>query len=168
MKNAKSLTKMLIHIPIWLACLSLFILMVMTFSDVILRSTFDAPIEAATEMTRILVAIMVFSVMPYISVSNGHIAVDLTDGFFEKYGLTRYRDAAIFIMSAVILIWPALRVIQLAERTRSYGDVTEYLSIPQYLVMWFVGISVSITVIAILINGIFILFGRRDLGGFKS
>ncbi|WP_170340274.1 TRAP transporter small permease [Ruegeria arenilitoris] len=150
-------------LPVIVACTALFILMVMTFCDVILRSAFNAPIEAATELTRILMAILVFSVLPIISVTNGHIAVDLTDGIFHRLRLSRLRDAVIYILSGVMLYWPVQRVWILAERARDYGDVTEYLSIPTYLVGWFIAASVAITAVVMIITGLVHLFAPKTL-----
>lgn len=106
MPLVKKIYHVLMQVPIWLACTALFILMRMTFSDVILRSSFDAPIEAGTELTRILVAVMVFAVMPYIPVTGGHIALDLTEGWFAKLGLTRLRNGITLLVSGGILLWP--------------------------------------------------------------
>ncbi|MBK1636426.1 TRAP transporter small permease [Rhodovulum adriaticum] len=131
--------------PVALACLALFVLMGMTFADVIGRSAFDAPIEAATELTRILMAVMVFSCLPVISARGGHIAVDLFDGFFDRWHLNRLREAAIHIACGVMLAWPAQRVWVLAGRARDYGDVTEYLSIPVFYVTAFIAVSVAVT-----------------------
>ena len=150
-------------LPVFVACLALFILMIMTFCDVILRSVFNAPIEAATELTRILMAILVFSVMPIISVNNGHIAVDLTDGFFNRLRLSRARDAVVYLVSGTLLFWPVKRVWVLAERARDYGDVTEYLSIPTYLVGWFITVSVAITAIAMIVTGLLHIFAPHLL-----
>lgn len=144
--------------PIWLAAVALFLLMVMTFFDVILRSSFDAPIEAATELTRILVAVAVFSVMPHISLSRAQIAVDLTDSLFERFNLSRLRDGANFLICGILLFWPVERLWTLAERTRGYGDVTEYIGIPQYLPMWFISASVTFTAIGMVCCGAIILF----------
>ena len=55
------LSSRLAIIPLAVASAALFLMMCMTFADVVLRSSFDAPIEAATELTRILMAIVVFS-----------------------------------------------------------------------------------------------------------
>ncbi|MEX0316425.1 MULTISPECIES: TRAP transporter small permease [unclassified Ruegeria] len=145
-------------LPVIVASVALFILMVMTFCDVILRSVFNSPIEAATELTRILMAILVFSVLPIISVTNGQIAVDLTDGIFNRLRLSRLRDGIIYVASGVMLIWPIQRVWVLAERARDYGDVTEYLSIPTYLVGWFITFSVAVTALAMVITGLLHLF----------
>jgi TRAP-type C4-dicarboxylate transport system permease small subunit len=155
----------LAEIPVWLASAALFFLMVMTFCDVILRSSFDAPIEAATELTRILLAVIVFAVMPQISVSDCHIAVDLTDSLFERLRLSRVRDGVVLIVSGGMLYWPVAQVWVLAERTRGYGDVTQYLAIPQYLTMWFIAAGITISAIAMFIAGAITLFAPNLLNG---
>ncbi len=150
-------------LPVIVACIALFILMAMTFCDVILRSVFNAPIEAATELTRILMAILVFSVLPIVSTTNGHIAVDLTDGFFHRLHLSRARDVVIYVVSGIMLFWPAQRVWVLAERARDYGDVTEYLSIPTYLIGWFITLSVAITALVMIATGLLKAFAPNTL-----
>lgn len=150
-------------LPVIVACIALFILMVMTFCDVILRSVFNAPIEAATELTRILMAVLVFSVLPIVSTTNGHIAVDLTDGFFNRLHLSRARDVVIYVASGIMLFWPVQRVWVLAERARDYGDVTEYLSIPTYLIGWFIALSVAITALVMIATGLLKAFAPNAL-----
>ena len=150
-------------LPVIVACVALFILMAMTFCDVILRSVFNAPIEAATELTRILMAILVFSVLPIVSTTNGHIAVDLTDGFFHRLHLSRARDVVIYVVSGIMLFWPVQRVWVLAERARDYGDVTEYLSIPTYLIGWFITLSVAITALVMIATGLLKAFAPNTL-----
>ncbi len=150
-------------VPTLVASAALFILMVMTFCDVILRSVFNAPIEAATELTRILMAILVFSVLPIISSRADHIAVDLTDGLFYRLRLHRLRDGLIYIASGIMLFWPVKRVWILAERARDYGDVTEYLSIPQFYIGWFIAIATAMAAIAMFVTGLMYLFAPKLL-----
>ncbi|MFK7963944.1 MAG: TRAP transporter small permease [Burkholderiaceae bacterium] len=140
-------------LPSWLAAAALFALMVMTFSDVVLRSTIDNPIEAATEMTRIFMAIIVFSCLPAVSWRGTHIVVDLLDSKFTA-SIGRARDVAIDLLCGAMLVWPAWRVFELAARAHSYGDVTEYLNIPQFYMAGFVGISVALTSAVLLLRGI--------------
>jgi len=168
MPTFKKAFHVLVQLPIWLACAALFVLMVMTFSDVILRSSFDAPIEAATELTRIFVAVMVFSVMPHISVNDGHIAVDLTDGLFERLRLARIRNGVILILSGVLMSWPVAQVWTLAERTRGYGDVTEYLGLPQFLTMYLIGAGITLSAVAMIITGVLTLIAPGILRELKS
>ena len=129
--------RILFDAPIWLAAFALFLLMVMTFADVILRSAANNPIESATELTRLLMAIIVFSALPLVSWKGDHIIVDLMDPLFSARW-ARVRDIAIDFICGVAILWPAQRVWLLAERARDYGDRTEYLGFPQFLTGWFI------------------------------
>jgi TRAP-type transport system small permease protein len=148
--------------PAWLAATALFILMVMTFCDVILRSAFNNPIEAATELTRIFMAIIVFASLPVISAQGGHIAVDLLDPFFRGWA-ARMRDGLVDIVSGALLIWPARQCFILAGRARDYGDLTEYLAIPQFYIEYFIAIATSITAVVLIVRGAFDLFAPEAL-----
>lgn len=145
------------QVPVLVASGALTILMVMTFCDVVLRSVWNAPIEAATELTRILLAVTVFSVLPIVSARGEHISVDLTDGLFDRLGIARLRDGLMQILCGVLLIWPLQRVWVLAERARDFGDVTEYLGIPQFYVGWFIAFAVACAILAMLFSGVITL-----------
>ena len=139
--------------PVLLAVTALFAMMVMTFFDVVLRSAFDTPIEAATELTRILMAVVVFSALPVISGRAGHIIVDVLDWAFSRPA-ARGRDAVVHLLSGAMLWWPAERVTVLAERARSYGDVTEYLGIPQFHIAWFIAVFTFVTALVLIVRGL--------------
>jgi TRAP-type C4-dicarboxylate transport system permease small subunit len=144
-------------LPTWLACLVLFLLMGMTFADVILRSALNNPIESATELTRLFMAIVVFASLPMVSWTGKHIVVDLMDPLFSRR-MARVRDIAIDIGCGVLLFWPAKRVFELAERARSYGDVTEYIGFPQHLIGWFIAFFTMVTAVVFVARGLARLF----------
>ena len=165
------MARMLSHaarVPIFVACAALFALMLLTFTDVVLRSAFNAPIEAATELIRILMAVVVFSVLPVISARGGHISVDLTDSLFDRAGVSRIRAAVLYLVSGVMMIWPVQRVWILAERSRSYGDGTEYLAIPQFYIGWFITAAVAMTSAVLIVVGIVHLFAPHLLSERRS
>lgn len=144
-------------LPSLLAATVLFLLMAMTFFDVILRSVLNDPIESATELTRLFMAIMVFSALPVISWRGEHIVVDLLDPIFSR-GLARVRDVMVNLLSGALLLWPAWRVWALADRARNNGDVTEYLNIPQFYIAYFIAFATFITAFALLARGIAFIF----------
>lgn len=150
-------------LPMTVSSVTLFALMVLTFCDVVMRSAFNAPIEAATELTRIAIAIVVFSALPVLSGRNGHIAVDLLDGPVDRLGLTRLRDGLVNLGCGVMLYWPAERVVVLAERARSYGDQTEYLAIPTFYIAWFIAVMTYLTAATLVIKGALHLFAPQVL-----
>lgn len=148
--------------PAILGAVALFTLMIMTFADVVLRSAFDSPLPAATELTRILMAIVVFAGIPVISAKGEHIAVDLLDSFIPRR-IRVVRDGLISAICGVLLFWPAERVSVLAERARSYGDVTEYLAIPEFYPAWFISGAVYLTGALMVLRGLTLVFAPRVL-----
>lgn len=147
-------------VPVALASLALFAMMVMTFADVVLRSVLNAPIEFAAELTRIFMAIIVFTVLPVVSAKGDHISVDLTDPLFGRLA-ARLRDGLMALICGAMLYLPAERIVVLAERARSYGDVTEYMGFPQFYPAWGIAIFTYITMAALIGRGLYILiFGH--------
>ena len=157
----------LAHGPSWLAAAALFALMVMTFFDVVLRSTINNPIESATELTRLFMAIIVFSSLPVVTWKGTHIAVDLLDPLFSKT-MGRIRDTLIDLICGAVLLWPAIRVWQLADRARSYGDVTEYLNMPQFYIAYFISVSTFASAAVLLVRGVLRIFAPARLPKPKS
>jgi len=139
-------------------------MMALTFADVIFRSAFNTPIQAATELIRIAMAIIVFTALPVISWRNEHISVDLLDRFFSDR-LDRIHSGLVNIFCGLMLLWPAQRVAVLAERAASYGDVTEYLGIPQSYVAWMVAASTLVTAITLIGRGLLTLFRKQTSRG---
>ncbi|OCW57675.1 TRAP transporter small permease [Hoeflea olei] len=168
MKSIARLLHRLSELPMLLAAATLFVLMVLTFADVIMRSTFSAPIEAATELTRIAMAVIVFSALPVISGRAEHIVVDLLDPLFHRAGVERVLDGLITLACGVLLVWPALRCFDLADRARSYGDLTEYLAIPVHYITWFIAFMTLITAAAMALRGVVTLFKPDLLGGARD
>ncbi|MCM2563169.1 TRAP transporter small permease [Lutimaribacter sp. EGI FJ00015] len=155
-------------LPMFVASISLFALMVLTFCDVILRSAFNAPIEAATELTRIAIAVVVFSALPLLSARGQHISVDLLDPLFARLRLGRILDGLVNLACGIMLYFPAERVIDLAERARSYGDETEYLNIPTFYIGWFIAIMSFATALVFILRGAVILFAPSKLGLIRN
>ncbi len=154
----------IVMLPTWLAASTLFLLMAMTFADVILRSVINDPIESATELTRFFMAIIVFSALPMVSWKSGHIIVDLMDPFFGRRA-SRVRDITIDLFCGVVLFWPAKRVWDLAERARDFGDVTEYLGFPQFVIGWFIAAFTFLTAVIFVARGLTRMFAPSKLSG---
>jgi TRAP-type C4-dicarboxylate transport system permease small subunit len=159
----KRLAQLAAVLPMLVASVALFLLMVLTFSDVVMRSAFNAPIEAATELVRIAIAVIVFSALPLLSARGQHIAVDLLDPLFARMRLDRWRDGIVNLACGVMLYFPAQRVIDLANRARSYGDQTEYLNIPTFYIGWFIAIMSFATALVLILRGLVILFAPSKL-----
>jgi TRAP-type C4-dicarboxylate transport system permease small subunit len=152
----------LVVLPSWFAAAALFIMMVMTFADVLLRSTINDPIEWATELTRIFMVVIVFCSLPVVSWRSTHIIVDLMDPLFSRR-MANIRDIVIDLICGVVLFWPAWRVYEMAERSRGYGDVTEYMHWPQHYSTWFVAAFTLITAVTLVVRGLVRIFAPHRI-----
>lgn len=163
MRALRPALRLLETVPLAVASITLFALMLLTFADVVLRSAFNAPIEAATELVRLAMAVVVFSALPILSWRDHHIAVDLLDKPFARFRLSRARDVLVSLSCGAMLWWPAGRVVDLAERARSYGDRTEYLGIPDFYMGWFIAVMTYAAAVMLILRGLALAFAPRLL-----
>lgn len=122
-----------------LAALSLFLMMVVTFIDVMSRNMLNAPILGATEMIEVLLAIMVFMAFPLVSWQEENICVDLLDNYFPNKWIG-LRQIIINLICACSLILVAITNWKLAERSLEY-EVTEILELPLGYVTYLISIT---------------------------
>jgi TRAP-type C4-dicarboxylate transport system permease small subunit len=128
-----------------LAGLVLFTMMVITAIDVIGRYFFNAPLGGAFEVTQILMAALVFTALPPVTLRRQHITIGLIEGLFRGR-MAHTRDlivAAIVTVSAAYLAW---RLWLLAERFAGRGDETASLAIPLAPVAF--GAAVAVALVA--------------------
>jgi TRAP-type C4-dicarboxylate transport system permease small subunit len=138
-------------IPDGVSSLVLFVLMAMTCVDVVGRELFNDPLDGATELTQLMLGIIVFAVLPTVSLREEHVSVDLLDIWFPKR-LIGKRQAILNLVMAVIMGVLAWRVWLSAERTADYGDATEYLELPIAPMEFFISIMSGIAAIALAAN----------------
>lgn len=134
-----------------LACLSLFLMMLLTLVDVFGRYFFEAPIDGKVELTSMLMVGMIFTAMPIVTVADKHVAVDLLDGLFGAGTGAWLRDMAIMALTAATLGLMVSWLVFRADRLLRYGDVYEFVyreDIPKYPVAYFIAIMVGLTAAA--------------------
>jgi TRAP-type transport system small permease protein len=131
--------------------LVLFLLMAMTCVDVIGRYFFNAPLDGATELTQLMMGVIVFAVLPTVSFREDHVSVDLMDIWFPDR-LINSRQLVINAIAAFAMGVVAWRVWFVAERTVEYGDATEFLGIPYAPIYFFIAVMCGFTAIAIAFN----------------
>ena len=144
------------------AALTLFTLMAITCVDVAGRYFFNSPLHSATELTRILMAIVVFCGLPVACMREEHITVDLLDSFSPKF-VINFRQATMNLIAALAMSGVAWRVCALAERAQEYGDTTEFLQIPVQYITFFISIMSGVTAFALLYSCVRYVFGRGPL-----
>lgn len=132
---------------------TLFALMAMTCVDVFGREVLGAPLDGATELTQIMMGIIVFAVLPLVSFHERHITVDLLDRWFPRR-LVGFRRAVLNLAAAVIMAAVCWRVWVIGAYQSEYGDATEFLAIPLGPVSYFISAMSGVAAAALLANAV--------------
>ncbi|MCW5770701.1 MAG: TRAP transporter small permease [Rhodospirillaceae bacterium] len=103
--------------------------MMVTVVDVVGRYVFNRPLPGSSEITEILMAILIYAGLPVASARNAHIVVDLLDGVTPA-GVARVRDVVMRILSILVLAAISWRLWAYGKQIGNSHDVSEYLRIP--------------------------------------
>ena len=136
------------------AVLALLVMMMLTTSDVILRSLINKPITGVTELVELALGAAFFCAMPGVFARGANIAVDMIDQWAPMLtGVLRRFAALLMVITLATLAWnmwqPLVDII-------SFGDTSADLQIPK---IWFMapawgGVFVSLLVaIGVLLDG---------------
>lgn len=110
------------------ACL-LFLMMLLTFVDVTGRTLFAHPVTGAGEVTELLLAGMVFLLLPATAGRREHIVVDLIDAIAGPV-LDILKDLLTGVLGAVLFGLIGWKLWGLGRKAADYGDSTSSLGIP--------------------------------------
>ncbi len=103
--------------------------MMVSVVDVAGRYVFNRPLPGSSEITEILMAILIYAGLPLVGLRRAHIVVDLLDSLTPPR-VVRIRDAIVGIISCFMIALIAWRLWAYADQIRSSKDVTEYLKLP--------------------------------------
>jgi TRAP-type C4-dicarboxylate transport system permease small subunit len=143
-----------------IAAITLLILMLLTCTDVLGRYLFDNSLDAASELTEICIAVLVFAEMPIITWRGGHVVVDILDRFIGDKIIKALGLLSIFVMSSS-LYYVAHRIFYIGERSIRRGEESEYLAIPMGHVVQYIAIMSWVTAGSVITYGIYILLFPR-------
>ena len=101
----------------------------LTFADVIGRYFFSSPIAPATDLTEMLMVLVIFCAMPVVAARSQNIVIDLLDPYTPRW-LARIRDIVVALIAAGFFLVAAWRLVVLAQRAMRTGSVTSYLGWP--------------------------------------
>ena len=141
----------LIAVPEGVSALVLFALMAMTCIDVIGRELFGTPLDGATELTQLMLGVVVFAILPSVCLREEHVSVDLIDLWFPER-LVPLRQAVLNAVMAVALGFVAWRVWIIAGLTADYGDATEFLAIRLAPINYFIAALSACGAVALVVN----------------
>lgn len=125
------------------ACL-LFLLMIVTFVDVMGRNFFNQPLTGASELTEVMLAAIVFLMLPSVAARQEHIVVDLID-VFKSHFLDVVQHVLTAIVGTALFGLISWRLWILGNLSVKYGDATPSLGIPLAIVIYCMSVFAGIT-----------------------
>lgn len=133
------------------ASLILFLLMVVTFVDVVGRYAFNMPLPGAFELTEIGMAVLVFAALPLVSETDEHITVDIFQSMFKGWMRTAQQlfVKAVSLLCLTVLCW---RLWVLAGQKAQYGDATMFLHIPLAPAAYFLSAASGFSAFVVLLS----------------
>ena len=135
------------------SALVLFALMAMTCIDVVGRYFLNSPLDGATELTQLMMGLIVFAILPTVCYREEHVSVDLLD----------VRQAILNLLMAVMMLFVAWRVWISANFMADYGDATEFLAIPYAPITYFIAVMSGTASIAFLFNALRYVRGKGPM-----
>lgn len=109
----------------------LLVLMALTCVDVVGRYFLSRPVAGGLEVTEILVAAIVFTALPLVTLRQEHVMVDLFDTVTPDW-LLRAQYVAACLASALVCGALGWRLFLRAGLMMGYGDTTAVLRLPLY------------------------------------
>lgn len=106
----------------------LFLLMIVTFVDVVGRYGFNRPLRGAFEGTELMLLVLIFAGLPLVSHADEHVTMDFIDHMVGP-GARKAIAALAQLVCAVTLIGLSWLVWLKAGKIAGYGDTTDVLKI---------------------------------------
>jgi len=122
----------------------LFLMMLLTFADVVARYLVNIPIRGGFEITELTLLVLIFAGLPLVSHADEHVTMD----FIDRILPVRWRVAWIRVMHAIcaaIMFFLAWQVWIKATRIASYSDTTDVLHIPVGPFVYFMAAMIALT-----------------------
>lgn len=110
----------------WISCASVFLMMLLTTVDVVLRYLFHSPLMGAFEVSEFLMVIIVFFSLAYTQARNGHVAVDIFVGRLSpgKQVLVDLFNHGVTIIILLLIAWrSSLTALELYDTMETTGTV---------------------------------------------
>jgi TRAP-type transport system small permease protein len=145
----------------------MFIMMMLTFADVVGRYVFTAPIFGAAEMIQFLLAMTIFAGLCLVNARDDHIAVELFEVQLDRWMPAAVRRLIIQLFSVGIMAIIAFQLFQFAREAERIGTKTVVLEWP-FAVVSFTVAGLSVVSLVMQILGLMLpreTHGPDDFGG---
>ena len=131
-----------------ISCVVIFVMMALTFVDVIGRYIFHKPIFGGTEIISALLALTIFAGLGVVNARDEHIVVELFEYTFRYLLTPLVYEVIIQIFSVAAMILIAAVLFEHAWEAYHLGKQTEVLEMPSYYISGTVAVFAVISVLS--------------------
>ncbi len=134
-----------------IASVILFLMMILTILDVVLRKLASKSILGTVELTEFMLVILVFFSLAQTEVLDGHVKVDLVMSRFSArvQGLMDMLTQFVCFVLSLLITWSSL---DYSEKMRLSEEVTQDLLIPVYPFIYFVALGCLVLSFTLLVK----------------
>lgn len=133
-----------------LAAVVLFCLMTLTCADVIGRYFFNSPVYGAFEITEMLLAGLIFSGLPLVTLRGDHVTVDLFEAVTPDW-LFRLQHVVACLVCLVATGYLAWRLWARAAAMDAAGETTAQLKFKLAYLVYAMSVLMALTALAFLV-----------------
>jgi TRAP-type transport system small permease protein len=134
-----------------IACLVLFLMMILTMADVCGRKALSKPVLGTVELSEFMLVLIVLFALAHTEFKDGHVRVDLLMSQFKeraRAGVDAFTQFVCFVFSG-IFTWAAFVY---AEKMRAIGEVSQDLWLPKYPFIYLVVAGFAILSLTLLVR----------------
>ena len=124
--------------------LILFLMMLLTFVDVVARYLFNFPLRGGFEVTELMLLVLIFAGLPLVSHADEHVTMDFIDRILPDAG-RRFLVRLVHAICAAVMFFLTWQVWIKAGRIAGYGDTTDVLKITVGPFVYFMAAMILLT-----------------------
>jgi TRAP-type C4-dicarboxylate transport system permease small subunit len=128
---------------------TLFVMVALTFVDVIGRRFFDKPVYGAHDLTEHLMALIVFAGLPVLTARREHLSIDLFDTWLLKPGWAFWHLVVDLLIAATLAVI-SVEFFVVAREASEIKEVSQALNIPRGLAYYFISGTCALAAVAAL------------------
>ncbi len=122
--------KLLRNISLYLGIATLYVIILITLLQILLRAFFNIPMSGSEELARFLFVAFIFLGLPYYYRADGHIQLG---GIHNLISLKNQRLLRIIIQLSCIMVFAVILFSAISTTVSNYKSTTPTLSIPFWI-----------------------------------
>ena len=147
--------------------LSLTVLVLITVVDVFGRYLLGIPLPGTSEITEIILGILIYIGLPYISKKEEHISVSLLSNYLPNNVKILHKILINFIVTLLLLVI-ARQLYLHGIDLKSYQEVTTFLEIPKAPIAFAMALLTVLASFNTIMNMFSYMFKERDITSDKQ